>query len=106
MRKDDPFDRAIFTTNPKRMFQVNTVLHDQMTDDMKPELKVRVSFENGQIWINAEGHGEYCAPDGEGCPIGIEYADGKLRVVVWPDINVEDPTIIEMDGALEKNRVD
>ena len=38
-------------------------------------------------------------------PILLERHDGKLRLVVWADINEQEPThIIDLSGALESNR--
>jgi len=45
--------------------------------------------------------------DGQGSPILVEVADGKLRVVCWSDINEEDPThIISMEKAREDLRIE
>jgi hypothetical protein len=84
---------------------IDTVLFDQMTDDSTPEIKAQVQFKNGQIWIKVDGYGDCISPDGYGFPIGVELADGELRVVVWSDINQEDSThIIGMDDAKDTNR--
>jgi len=56
------------------------------------------------IEIFVEGYGTAGMEDGFGAPIFIEFYEGKLRVVLNPDINVEDPEIIEMQGALEQKR--
>lgn len=57
------------------------------------------------VGIAVEGYGDHYSKDGEGIPILMEYYDGKLRLLVWSDINSEDPThIIDMDKAREDNR--
>ena len=61
------------------------------------------------ILLEAEGYGNRT---GEGVPgegyndiVMLEYYGDKLRVIVWSDINQEDPThIIEMENARESNR--
>jgi hypothetical protein len=43
--------------------------------------------------------------DGDYPPIIIEWWDGVPRIVIWGDINDQDPThIIDMSKALESNR--
>jgi hypothetical protein len=54
------------------------------------------------ITIQHEGTGCQC---GDFPPIFIEWYDGKPRIIIWADINEEEPThIIDMSGALESNR--
>jgi hypothetical protein len=96
-------------TKAKKIKSTTLTMHPELHDaldnpDIKP-IKASVSCCNGRnIEIKVEGYGDPNSVDGEGSPILIEYADGKLRVVVWPDINVEEPIIIELDGAKESNR--
>jgi len=54
------------------------------------------------LQIFVKGHGEKTAMPGNGTPIYIEIWEGKLRVILWPDINEEDPIIVNMDGAREE----
>ena len=43
--------------------------------------------------------------DGDYPPIIIEWWDGVPRIVIWGDINDQDPThVIDMSEALESNR--
>lgn len=58
------------------------------------------------IAIFLEGCGMNEMEPGAGAPIYIEFYDGKPRCLVWADINNPDPTdVIEMESALEQNRV-
>jgi hypothetical protein len=79
-------------------------IKEQCQDAQPVELKVNVLSEAGQIWIQPEGYGEKCAVDGEGWPIGIEIWQGKLRLIVFDDINSEEPQIISLEKARETNR--
>lgn len=55
------------------------------------------------ITVQHEGTGCQC---GDFPPIFIEWYDGKPRIIIWADINEEEPThIIDMSGALEKHRL-
>lgn len=43
--------------------------------------------------------------DGDYAPIVIEWYDGVPRIIIWADINDQDPThVIDMSKALESNR--
>jgi hypothetical protein len=67
---------------------------------------VTVSATGAGLGIVPEGYGDLCSPDGKGVPILIDYYDGRLRVVVWSDINQEDPThTIDLEGARESARL-
>jgi hypothetical protein len=56
------------------------------------------------VSVQHEGTGCQC---GDFPPIFIEWYDGKPRIIIWADINEEEPThIIDMSGALETNRKD
>jgi hypothetical protein len=69
-------------------------------------IPIKVFAEAGKIWISPQGYGEKCAEDGKGYPIGLEIWQGKLRIVVFNDINSEDPQIINLENARESNRVE
>lgn len=62
--------------------------------------KIRVDHDGISIQFN--GYGTKVASDSEGEPVYIEMWEGSLRVVIWDNINVEDPIIISLD----KSRVD
>lgn len=88
-------------TVEERGLVVKTLLADQISDTPS-ELEVHVEFRNGSIFLYPKGYGDYCSEDGHGCPAVIELAEGKLRIVAWTDINIEDSTtIVELDGARE-----
>ena len=73
----------------------------------KPEILPASIEVNGAIYIQAKGYGDCCSNDGYGTPVFIEWYDGELRVVVFGDINQEDPThIISLEGAREDKRIE
>lgn len=60
---------------------------------------------NGLILLRPEGTGDKCSPSGLGHPVALELYEGSVRILVWSDINQEDPThVIPLDGALESAR--
>ena len=63
-------------------------------ENSQPEIVAKV--------IRHVGTGCY---DGDYAPIVIEWYDGAPRILIWSDINDQDPThVIDMRNALESNR--
>lgn len=58
------------------------------------------------IWLSADGYGAADEEPGDcGAFAKLEFYDGKLKLVVWADINDENPTHnIDLSGAMESNR--
>jgi len=90
---------------------IMTKIIDQDTafdlDHSMKEVPTLVEMTCGSIFVSPKGYGECGAQDGYGCPIKVEVWQGELRVIVWGDINQEDPThIISLEGAKEDKRKD
>ena len=81
------------------------IIKEQCPDVATAEIKVNILSEGGQIWIQPQGYGEKCAVNGEGFPIGIEIWQNRLRLLVFDDINREDPQIIDLEKARETARI-
>lgn len=80
---------------------------DNVYDKDVPPIRVLgFQSESGQgLGIVIEGHGDAVSANGYGYPILLENRDGKLFLVVWADINSDDPThIISLAGARESER--
>lgn len=75
-------------------------------EDNKRRLFLKVTRIRGQVLLAFEGYGEKTAADGHGQPVMIELdQDDKPRVIVWSDINREEPThVIDLEGAREDAR--
>ena len=65
------------------------------------EIPVKIRLSNNALWIQPSGYGEKVSAKGQGWPICLEIWEGELRLLVWDDINTEDPTVIGMEGARE-----
>lgn len=82
-------------------------LHDQAHPYAKP-VQGSISLPEkdfSQLLIRFKGYGDCCSAEGHGVPIILERYEGKLRLIVWADINKEDPThIIDLEEAREDNR--
>ena len=86
--------------------QGKMILKEQSADCPQVTIPIQLVCENGQLWIQPKGYGEKCAENGEGFPIGIEIWQGKLRLIVFDDINREDPQIISLENAKESCRIE
>lgn len=68
-------------------------------------VEVEIAEEPTCIEIKPQGYGDYASAKGKGVPIILEVTDSKLRLVVWADINADEPThIIDLEGAREEAR--
>ena len=67
---------------------------------------VKVEKDGLALLIGVQGYGEMTAEDGQAHPILLERFHGKLRLIVWGDINEENPThIIDLEPAREDARL-
>lgn len=63
-------------------------------------LTVKVQGDEGVVDITPKGAGTACRKGGP--PISLQLVDGVLTLLVWADINQEDPTHrIDMSGSSE-----
>lgn len=83
---------------PEQM--VPFTLHDEFAGSGLINGKIVVK--NGQLVIHIDGHGNAAEKDG---PIIMEYYQDIARLVVYRDIETEEPTeSLDLDGALEEKR--
>jgi hypothetical protein len=55
--------------------------------------------------LGSVGYGDAGTVNGHGRWGYLEYYQGRLQLLIWADINKEDPThIIDLEGARESNR--
>ncbi len=90
------------------MRKANTKLVDQQATSRRNRrsIPVQIQMSDAYIEIAPEGYGEKTATEGHGSPIIIEVHEGKLRLVVYGDINREEPTdVISLEGARETARL-
>jgi hypothetical protein len=77
------------------------ILTEQDSESLPSEINVNIVSEGGKLWLGPQGYGEKCTADGEGFSIGLEIWQGRLRLVVFDDINSEEPQIIDLEKAKE-----
>jgi len=91
--------------NSNSTFKAFSTLADKSDNTYPNEVYVEVEHGNNSIYISPVGYGDASSVNGEGCPVMLEVWEGQLRVVIWADINQEDPThIISLEGARENLR--
>jgi hypothetical protein len=60
---------------------------------------------DGTIGIGFTGFNEHAAPAGIGRPVRLDIHDNEPRVLIWGDINQEDPThTVSLAGAADRQR--
>jgi hypothetical protein len=80
------------------------IVHLKDTMEKRGEIKIRIGIEQHSLglFIHPEGTG---TADGPYAPILLEQHEGTLMLVVWSDINQQEPThLIDLSEAMESNR--
>lgn len=84
--------------------KITVTLMDAYQESNKEYLVDIVADELG-IYIRPHGYSDCGSVDGYGFPIMLEIVDGKPTLVLWRDINKEDPTEhLGFEGAREDAR--
>lgn len=86
----------------KKGFESNKVFEIDLEDasDNGEFTKAQLTISNQGIAIVFDGHSDYVSEDDKGQPLWIERNDGEIHVVVFDDINNEEPThVISLEGA-------
>lgn len=80
------------------------ILEEQCADVPSKTIRVKLLSEGGKLWIRPKGYSDKCSAKGHGYPVGLEIWQGRLRLIVFDDINVEEPKIIDLENSRESNR--
>ena len=68
-------------------------------------LQVRVTANDSAISIFPAGYGDFGSAPGHGCPVFLELYQGRLRLIVFSDINNQEPTIIDLEAARDEQHI-
>lgn len=82
------------------------ILTEQNSESPIMLMKVKIINAGGQVWIQPKGYGDKTSQDGHGYPISLEIWKERLRLIVFNDINSENPQIIDLENAKETNRIE
>lgn len=83
---------------------LTTILNDADSEHSE-RLRVRVTANDSAISIFPEGYGDFGSAPGLGCPVFLELYEGRLRLIVFPDINNQEPTILNLESARDEQHV-
>jgi len=100
----DVIDRYENMKNQSGRLLVECFISEQSSDVPCKELSVNIMSEHGKLWIQPAGYGDKTSADGHGWPIGLEIWQGRLRLIIFSDINTEDPQIIDLENTREESR--
>ena len=100
----DVIDRyANLATQPGKLL-VECFISEQCSDVPCKKLPVSLMAESGKLWVQPLGYGDKTSADGYGWPIGLEIWQDRLRLIIFDDINTEEPKIIDLEKAREDSR--
>ncbi len=87
----------------KEGLPVKAIAYDllDVVPDNLGKTAIKVEFGIDCLSIQPDGMG---TADGDFPPIMIERAEGKIRLIYFPDVNSDIPVIVDMSGALESAR--
>lgn len=83
--------------------KVTLLLHDEVKDDA---IRTVVDMKNGLgIGISFDGYSDFNSSGDSGTPVFIEKYNDALRVLIYNDIEKDEPShIITLDGARTQQR--
>lgn len=89
---------------PKLTVVLSDIFSDEGDESTCPSVEVELEINPQNVSITSGGYGD--AIEGKGGIIALlENNDGILRLVVWSDINNDEPThVIDLSGAKEERR--
>lgn len=80
-------------------------LDDVYNEDLPKQIVDVDQGDPSGVFVFFPGYGDYCSADGSGCLACIEYRDGIPHIIIWANINREDPTrTISLKGAALSRR--
>ena len=88
------------------MRQIDITLRDS-SEKQSSTVPIQINYRETGINIRPQGYGDTGSEPGFGAPIYLEVYRGELRLIVWSDINHEEPThVISLEAAREERRND
>ena len=87
------------------MKQLLTTILNDADSESSDTVRVRVTANDSAISIFPVGYGDFGSAPGHGCPVFLELYRGRLRLIVFADINAQEPTIIDLESAREDQHI-
>ena len=104
-RARDVIDRYNNMPTQAGKLLIECFISEQCSDVPRKKLPVNIMAESGKLWVHPAGFGDKTSADGHGWPIGMEIWQGRLRLIIFDDINIEEPKIIDLENARETLRM-
>ena len=83
---------------------LTTILNDADPDHHK-SLPIKIVSNDSAISIFPDGYGDFGSASGHGCPVFLELYQGRLRLIVFSDINNQQPMIIDLEAARDEHHI-
>ncbi|MCG3207225.1 MAG: hypothetical protein FOGNACKC_00825 [Anaerolineae bacterium] len=64
--------------------------------------QIRIEPHGGGVALRFDGYGTYDVKGDGGFPVFVERYNGRLQLLVFADINEQEPQVINLDGAWAK----
>lgn len=76
-------------------------LQTTIEDDRRGSSEVEIDIEVGvnTVLLRVDGYGNNAMEKGP--VLALQFYEGELRALVWPDVKNEEPTAISLEGAKE-----
>jgi hypothetical protein len=88
------------------MRQIGVTLRDS-SEEQSNVVPIQINYRETGINLCPQGYGDANSEPGFGGPIFLEVYRGELRLIVWSDINHQEPThVISLEAAREDRRND
>ena len=100
----DVIDRYKTMATQSGKFLIDCFISEQCSDVPRKKLPVNIMAEQGKLWVQPVGFSDKTSADGHGWPIALEIWQGRLRLIIFDDINTEEPKIIDLENAKETSR--
>lgn len=84
------------TYSHKQILNVNLADGDPVTMGTLP---VRIQASDFSVALFPQEYGDFGSAVGHGCPVSLELYQGRLQLIVFPEINCQDPMIIDLEGT-------
>ena len=84
---------------------IQLILVDHDGGDRTIPIQLKDECNGAGLVIRPEGYGCFGCVDGTTGPLYLEVHEGRLRLIVWADINDEEPThVIDLEDSREDRR--
>lgn len=111
--KEDPTDEDIQNVLDEMRKSLSPILLDRdmlwlpfrlsdLASGYSKKITGMIGLNGWDIRFIFNGYTDATSHRSKGYPVVIELYENHLRTLTWPDVNEEDPTIVDMEGARDE----